>query len=257
MSAQPALDDKLILLTGATGRVGRALAHGLASAGARLLLTARDTDALRELAAELGDRAVGFHGADLSDTGSLDRLFDAVSSSEHGRLHGLINNAGGASAARFGEVTGEEFMRVLTLNVVAPFLCAQHAVRLMAPDGGKILNIGSIYGSVAVDRRIYDGAPEMVQGSAPYVASKSALVNLTRDLAVQLAPMNIQVNMLSPGGVAANQPPSFQEAYARRTPLGRMAQPDDLSGTAVFLCSAAADYVTGQNILVDGGFTAW
>jgi NAD(P)-dependent dehydrogenase (short-subunit alcohol dehydrogenase family) len=97
----------------------------------------------------------------------------------------------------------------------------------------------------------------MVQASPPYVASKAALLTLTRDLAVRLAPWNIQVNMLSPGGVEADQPEAFRRNYERRTPAGRMARPDDAGGALVFLAAPASDYVTGQNILVDGGFTIW
>jgi NAD(P)-dependent dehydrogenase (short-subunit alcohol dehydrogenase family) len=123
--------------------------------------------------------------------------------------------------------------------------------------GGRIVNIGSIYGTVAVDPRLYENSPDMIAGSVPYVASKSALVTLTRDLAVRLAPHGVQVNMVSPGGVRAHQPEAFQQAYRQRTPQGRLAEPADVAGAVSFLASDDAAYITGQNLIVDGGFTSW
>jgi NAD(P)-dependent dehydrogenase (short-subunit alcohol dehydrogenase family) len=125
-----------------------------------------------------------------------------------------------------------------------------------AAGGGKIVNIGSIYGTVAPNPSLYEGS-ELVRASPPYVVSKAALVNLTRDLAVRLAPRNIQVNMVSPGGIEEDQPAEFKRRYAERTPAGRMGTPDDVAGAVVFLSSKASDYITGQNLHVDGGFTSW
>jgi NAD(P)-dependent dehydrogenase (short-subunit alcohol dehydrogenase family) len=249
------ISGRTALVTGATGRLGRVFAAALADAGADVVLTARDVDELAGLAETIGERAVATITADLTDEGEIERLFDAVR--EHcGRLDILVNNAGAGRDAPFGDVSADDMITLQTLNVTAPLLCAQRAAVLMT-EGGKIINVGSIYGSVAVDTRIYDGAPEMVRASPAYIASKSALVALTRELAVRLAPRDIQVNMLSPGGVEADQPAAFRAAYAARTPAGRMARTEDVAGTLVYLCSPASDYVTGQNVLVDGGFTAW
>jgi NAD(P)-dependent dehydrogenase (short-subunit alcohol dehydrogenase family) len=251
------LTGRVALLTGATGRLGTVFAAGLAAAGAELILTGRDTERLDELQRTIGGQVVQTAVADLRDEGEIDGVFEAIRK-EIDRLDILVNNAGTGRDAPFGKVSAGDMRAIQELNVAAPVLCAQHAAGLMMPQGrGKIVNIGSIYGTVAVDTRLYAKASGMVQGSPAYVASKAALVNLTRELAVRLAPMNIQVNLLSPGGVQADQPMAFQEAYVTRTPAGRMAAAEDLVGTLIFLCSTASDYVTGQNVLVDGGFTAW
>lgn len=249
------ISGRTALVTGATGRLGRVFAAALAQAGADLVLTARREDALADAAAGIGERVVAMITADLTDEAQIGQLFDEVRQ-RCGHLDILVNNAGAGRRASFGEVRAADMAALHELNVTAPYLCAQQAAHLM-PDGGKIVNVGSIYGSVAVDARIYEGAAGMVGASPAYVASKSALVTLTRELAVRLAPAGIQVNMLSPGGVEADQPAPFLAAYTARTPAGRMAQPEDVAGTLVYLCSPASDYVTGQNVLVDGGFTAW
>lgn len=255
MSGPFDITDRTALVTGATGRLGRAFSAALAEAGANVVLTARGSEELTRLAKQIGDRAVGTIAADLTDEHQIDRLFEDVRQRCSG-LEILVNNAGAGLDAPFGAVTAEDMAALQALNVTAPYLCAQHAAQMMG-SGGKIVNIGSIYGSVAVDARLYEGAPDMVRASPAYIASKSALVTLTRELAVRLAPKDVQVNMLSPGGVEADQGASFQAAYAARTPSGRMARAEDLVGTLVYLCSSASDYVTGQNVLVDGGFTAW
>ncbi|HWI06564.1 MAG TPA: SDR family oxidoreductase [Solirubrobacteraceae bacterium] len=249
------LSDRTALLTGATGRLGRTFAEALANAGANVVLTARGAEELARVETQIGPRILGTVTADLTDEREIDRLFDEV----HGRWSGLdilVNNAGAGRDAPFGSVRASDMAALQALNVTSPYLCSQRAAQLMTA-GGKIVNVGSIYGTVAVDTRIYEQAPGMVQASPAYIASKSALVTLTRELAVRLAPDGIQVNMLSPGGVEADQPAPFRAAYAARTPSGRMARAEDLAGTLVYLCSAASDYVTGQNVLVDGGFTAW
>jgi gluconate 5-dehydrogenase len=250
------LGGRCALVTGGGGRLGEAIATALAEAGADVVLAGRDLDRLERAAGRLGDRSAGVQLLDVRDEDSIAAGFDEIEAAG-GPVQILVNNAGVASAAGLGEVTAAEFARVLETNVTGAYLCAQRAALAMRElGGGKIVNVGSIYGSVAADQRIYEGS-EMMRSSSPYAASKSALVNLTRDLAVRLAAWNVQVNMLSPGGVEADQPPAFQAAYAQRTPAGRLATPDDIGPTAVYLAAAASDYVTGQNIHIDGGFTAW
>jgi 2-deoxy-D-gluconate 3-dehydrogenase len=251
------LTGKEVLITGATGRIGRALAAGFVEHGAHVILTARSESKLAALRDGLGHDRAAVRVADLTTEVGVNDLFDALEAGLDA-LDVLITCAAQASPKQFGSLRSRDFEEVFALNVIGVFLCVQRAVALMERAGAaKVLNVGSIYGSVAVDRRLYADAPEMIQGSAPYIASKSALVNLTRDLAVLLAPRNIQVNMMSPGGIYADQPRPFVVAYESRTPLGRMAVPSDVVGTALYLCSAASDYVTGQTIMVDGGFTAW
>ena len=250
------LSGRTALITGATGRLGRAFAHALSTAGSRMILTGQRAERLDALSEDLGPSAIATVAADLSTGEGVDAVFEAVERLGIG-LDVLVNNAGIASR-EVRQPGGEGLRRVYAVNVIAAALCSQRAAMMMRErGGGKIVNIGSIYGSVAPDPAVYAGADEMVQASSPYVASKAALLALTRDLAVRLASWNIQVNMLSPGGVQAGQPEAFRHNYERRTPAGRMGRPEDLGGALIFLAARASDYVTGQNILVDGGFTAW
>lgn len=121
---------------------------------------------------------------------------------------------------------------------------------------GSIINIASIYGSVAADERIYNGT-EIVSAGVGYSADKAAVIGMTRQLAVLLAPKGIRVNAISPGGIEDNHSTQFKDNYSRRVPLGRMARVDEINGAVIFLASDASSYVTGQNIIVDGGLTCW
>jgi NAD(P)-dependent dehydrogenase (short-subunit alcohol dehydrogenase family) len=256
MSSPFSLEGRVALVTGGSGRLGTAFARALAAAGAHVVLAARSGDMLAAVVRELGADQAAALQVDLGDESSVAALFDELERSE-GRLDILVNNAGVATDAPLEQVTAAQLHEVFAVNVVGATLCSQRAASLMAgAGGGKIVNIGSIYGTVAPSASLYEGS-KMVRASPPYIASKSALVNLTRDLAVRLAPKNIQVNMVSPGGIEGDQPDEFKRRYLERTPAGRLGTPEDVAGAIVFLSSAASDYVTGQNLHVDGGYTSW
>jgi NAD(P)-dependent dehydrogenase (short-subunit alcohol dehydrogenase family) len=154
----------------------------------------------------------------------------------------------------------EVFRQVLDVNVLGLFQCAQVFGGDMAARGvGSIINIGSLYSVVSPDARLYDhlpGDPPFLKPPA-YGASKAAVVNLTRYLAAHWAPKGVRVNALSPGGVKSKQDEEFVRKYCARVPMGRMAAPGDLQGPLLFLATEASSYVTGINLVVDGGFTAW
>jgi NAD(P)-dependent dehydrogenase (short-subunit alcohol dehydrogenase family) len=244
------LSGRVALVTGATGRLGVAIAGALEANGADVFLTARNADRLEEIAGQLD---APWLAADLTSTSEREALFDRIRE-ERGRLDALVNNAGTGRHAVLGEIRADDFNDVFAINAIAAYLCVQDALALFQP-GAKVVNIGSIYATLAPDDRLYADAPEMIRASAPYLASKGALLQLTRELAVRLAAQGIQVNMVSPGGVEADQPEAFKERYRTKTPAGRLATPQDVVGAVVFLASSAADYVTGQNIVVDGGLS--
>lgn len=250
------LEGRLAVVTGGGGRLGAAAARALVQAGANVVVAGRSRSALDAVVAELGVERASALEVDLAGESSISALFEELERA-HSGLDVLVNNAGVAVDAPLEHVTAAQLHEVYAVNVVAAVLCAQRAAASMAArGGGKIVNVGSIYGTVAPNPSLYEDA-EMVRASPAYVASKSALVNLTRDLAVRLAPVNVQVNMVSPGGIEAGQPEPFRRRYAERTPARRLGTPEDVGGAIVFLSSAASDYVTGQNLHVDGGFTAW
>jgi NAD(P)-dependent dehydrogenase (short-subunit alcohol dehydrogenase family) len=179
----------------------------------------------------------------------------------------LVNNAGldqppDSPGGRYHlhELPIDEFRRMVEVNLLGTFQVTQvFGERMAARGGGSIINIGSLYASVSPDANFYSH----LAGNAPFIkspaygASKAAVVNLSKFFATHWAGRGVRVNTLSPGGVLAGQDEQFKEKYGARVPLGRMAQPEDLKGPLIFLASPASSYVTGHELRVDGGFTAW
>jgi NAD(P)-dependent dehydrogenase (short-subunit alcohol dehydrogenase family) len=268
VSGAPALAGKVCIVTGALGLLGGEMTGALAAAGGALVLTDLDGRACADRAASL-PAAVGI-GADITDPGSLARLRDAVLAS-HGRVDVLINNAAiddrfapqdpaAAGESMFERYALDRWRRSLEVNVTGTFLCCQILGTPMAERGsGAIVNVASTYGLVAPDQALYrraDGTQPFYKGPA-YPTGKAAVLGLTRYLAAYWGRSGVRVNALSPGGVENGQEPSFVAAYSARTPLGRMARPSDYTGAVVFLASDASAYMTGANLVVDGGWTAW
>src|SRR6185369_4510651 len=179
----------------------------------------------------------------------------------------LVNNAGvdqppdsGGARAAIGDLPIEQFRKMVEVNLLGTFQVTQViGTRMASRGGGSIINIGSLYASVSPDQRFYDHMPGDLPflKSPAYGASKAAVVNMTKYFATLWGPQGVRVNTLSPGGVAGGQDEAFRQKYGSRVPLGRMAQPEDLTGPLVFLASSASSYVTGHELRVDGGFTAW
>ena len=168
----------------------------------------------------------------------------------------LINNAGIGVFSPFEERTVEDFTRVVDVNMKGTFLMSREAIKAMKPaNSGKIINIGSVYGVVSSDPRIYGDSGR--NNSEVYSMTKAAVLMLTKYLAAHYAPFNIQVNAISPGGVLREQTSEFIQNYINKTPAVRMAQDKDLLPALDFLISDNKNYTNGQNIIVDGGFTAW
>ena len=249
------LDGQAAIVTGASSGLGAIMAQGLAQAGCAVLLAARRTPELEALADRIGragGRAIA-RRADLRDPGHAEALV-AGARDAFGRLDGVVLNAGISTMAPAEAEDMEAFADVLAVNVTAQAALAGAAARAMIPAGGGwMIAMGSILG-----RRAGTGA-----GVAAYAASKAALEQLVRELARQWAPHDIRVNAIAPGyfPTAMNAPmiadPERRARIIARIPMGRPGEPADLTGVAVFLASAAARYVTGQVIPLDGGMTCW
>lgn len=257
------LKGRAALITGGAGHLGRAIAAALAEQGAAVALldldAGRATDAARELEAA-GARALPL-AADLTDAYAA-RAAVRTAAAELGGLDILIHAASlvGTDSVRgwavpFAEQSLEAWHMALRVGLDPAFTLIQEArPHLDASGHGSIIFVSSIYGLVAPDPSLYDGTP--MQTPAAYGAVKGALNQLTRHYAALLAP-RIRVNALTPGGIWRGQKETFVERYTRRTPLGRMGREEDFKGAAAFLASDLSAYVTGHNLVVDGGWTAW
>ena len=255
------LRDRIALITGGAGNLGGVFARVLAGAGARVVLLDVNGDALSRRQRELQDQGakdVLAIACDLGDAHAIGAAFERIGR-ETKRLDVLVNNAGGRSPKFMSDLEQlplEDWDQILRVNLTAPFLCVKAAVPLMrAAGGGSIVNIASIYGVVSPDPRLYEGSA--IATPPVYTATKGGLVALTRYVAVYHAKDGIRCNAITPGGVFAGQPDGFVERYSARTPLGRMAKADELGGALLYLASDASSYVTGHNLVVDGGWTAW
>jgi NAD(P)-dependent dehydrogenase (short-subunit alcohol dehydrogenase family) len=257
-----ALEGEVAAVVGGAGRIGRAICRALASAGADVAIVDLDAAASEQLAGELR-QTTGCRALSLPiDATRDDRLREAVATitRELGPPVMLVNSAQFRGAG-FYSSNVEDYPRhawdnVLETNLTAVHLACQAFGRSMIDHGGgRIVNISSTYGVVSADPRIYGNSG--VNSPVAYAAAKAGVIQLTRYLAVHWRDKNIRVNCLVPGGVFDNQSPEFVANYCARTPLGRMASPDDYQGAVLFMLSRASDYMTGAVLTVDGGWTAW
>lgn len=256
------LEGEIVVLTGGAGIVGSRIAAALVRHGARVALLDRDLARAAEVAAVHGDR-VRAYLADVADRESLEQSARHIGR-EIGPVSVLVNAAATKTAHFFDPVERfpvEDWNTVMRVNCTGAMLASQVFGTQMAARGrGSIINILSIYGMVAPDPRVYEGSlyeGHPINTPAVYSASKAALWGLTRYLATYWARAGVRVNAVTPGGVFSGQNDTFVLRYSMRVPMGRMARADELGGAVVFLASRASSYVTGQNIVVDGGLSAW
>jgi 2-deoxy-D-gluconate 3-dehydrogenase len=243
------LSGKVAVVTGGNGGIGLGMAKGLAAAGARIAVAARNADKAKQAMRELGSSAE-FFAVDVGKEASC-RAMIAAAADKMGRLDILVNCAGMAIRKRPEVLNDAEWRQVLDVNLTGTFACSQAAYpHMQKQGGGKIINIGSMLS-------IFGAAQ-----NAAYGASKGAVVQFTKSLAVAWAKDNIQVNVILPGWIdteltvaARQQIEGLNERVLGRTPAGRWGRPDEFAGIAVFLASAASAFVTGTAIPVDGGFS--
>jgi NAD(P)-dependent dehydrogenase (short-subunit alcohol dehydrogenase family) len=258
------LSGRTAIVTGAAGILGPQFASALAEMGARVALVDVDRDrgqaaaetVARDFATET--RAIA---ADVRDEAAVaDAVRQVVAA--WGTVDVLVSGAAAKSSGYFQplfEYDLRDWNDVMAVNLTGAMLFAKHVGPVMVARGrGSIINIASIYGVVGPDPALYEGSSyqgRSINTPPVYAASKGAIVNFTRYLATTLAP-HVRANCISPGGVFSGQNDAFVERYAARTPMGRMARPEELRGVVAFLASDASSYVTGQNLVVDGGWTA-
>jgi len=258
------LNGRKAVITGGTGYLGRTIAHTLNELGCETVLVdlpGSDSDSVIADIERDWQRATRFFACDLESQEGRNQLIEYIKN-DMGSLDILVNNAAFVGdtklqgwAEPFEKQTTETWRRALEVNLTAVFDLSREVTPLLKKSGdGSILNIASIYGVSAPDYSLYEGT--QMSNPAAYSASKGGLLQLTRWLATTLAP-DIRVNAISPGGVYRQQPQEFVERYTARTPLGRMAVEEDFKGAVAYLLSGMSTYVTGQNLLVDGGWTLW
>ncbi|HMK38045.1 MAG TPA: SDR family oxidoreductase [Bacteroidota bacterium] len=266
------LTGRTAIVTGALGLLGREHCSALAEAGAQVVAADLDGEACSKLAAETSERhGCGAMGValDVTSESSVREARDAIVR-RFGAIDVLVNNAAindrfespaaAAEESRFESYPLHLWRKSFEVNVTGMFLCSQIMGTVMAVQGrGSIINIASTYGIVAPDQSLYrkpDGTQNFFKTPA-YPATKGAVIAFTRFLAAYWGGNGVRVNALSPGGVENAQDRFFVEQYSARTPLGRMAAPSDYRGAIVFLAADASAYMTGANLVVDGGWTAW
>jgi 2-deoxy-D-gluconate 3-dehydrogenase len=251
-AAAPPLAGRTALVTGGNRGLGRAIALALADAGADVAIAARDRETLDTVATEIGERGrrAAAIATDVTSSAAVDRLVEEIT----GRLGGLdvlVNNSGVLHAAPLLETSDEDWERVIATNLRGAFLCSRAAGRCFAEQGaGKVINVASNFA--------YMGIANFVS----YCSSKAAIVAFTRALAVEWAPLGIQVNAIAPGYFETDMNAELRSdseqlaRTVRQIPVRRMGQPAELGPLAVYLASAASDFMTGETIVLDGGQVA-
>jgi len=264
------LSGKVAIVTGGAGILGQYFCAGLAESGANVavvdLMGVKAQKFSQLLAEQYKIKSIGI-ACDVSDPLSVQRMVEETVT-EFGEINILHNNAAGKSDdldaffAPFEEYSLDQWRKIMNVNIDGMFLVAQAVGKQMLAQGrgGSIIQTASIYGLMGPDHRIYDGSfylKHQINTPAVYTASKAAVIGLTKHLATYWADKGIRVNTLTPGGTESGQNDEFKRRYSDRIPLGRMALPHEMVCALLYLASDAGSYVTGQNIIVDGGLNVW
>lgn len=264
------LGGKTIIVAGGAGQIGFAMCEILADAGAKVVIADIDTELAQNKIAALQDEKIRMNllvfPLDVTKKSQIIKLVQKIRQ-DIGKIYGLVNvfhfkgntrklDSTSDFFADIEEYPEEAWNMVHDVNLKGSFLMSQAVIPYFKENGeGVIVNVSSTYGNVSANKSIYGNSG--INSPVAYATSKAAIINLTRYQATHLAEDNIRVNCLSPGGVYNNQSDEFLENYTNLTPLKRMAQAEDYQGAIAFLMSKASSYMTGANLIVDGGWTAW
>jgi NAD(P)-dependent dehydrogenase (short-subunit alcohol dehydrogenase family) len=250
------LTGEVVLLTGGAGAIGESVARALIEHGATVVIADTNQSAGDALSENLGPKA-SFRAFDITDPTGVESMITSTVDS-FGSINILVNAAypkGNSYEGHYEEIKLEDWQTNIEKHLTSYFytsFCTSLQMKEQL-DGGSIINFASIYGFQAPDFSVYEGTD--MTNSVEYAAIKGGILNLVRYMASYLGQYDIRVNAVSPGGVYNNQNQTFVDRYERRTALGRMASSDDIAGPVVFLASDASAYITGQNIIVDGGWS--
>lgn len=262
------LRNKVSIITGALGLLGKQHCDALSEAGANVVVVDLDGKKCEEFATSLLTESIGIR-LDVTDPESIKELRDKVFL-KFGKIDILVNNAAindmfenpkiAAEKSKFENYPLDLWQKSVDVNLTGVFLCSQIIGTTMAKRrSGSIINVASTYGIVAPDQSLYKqkNGTQSFYKSPAYSATKGAIIMFTKYLAAYWGNVGVRVNTLTPGGVENAQDEFFIENYSRKTMLGKMAKPSDYKGALIFLASDASDYMTGANLVVDGGWTAW
>ncbi|GAB3534732.1 SDR family oxidoreductase [Pontibacter brevis] len=252
------LEGKTALVTGGYGHLGTAISVGLAEAGADVYVLGRDEDKFKRAFANINKMNIRFQLCDIAQTKSIATAFSQIAEAQ-GRLDILVNNAFYSRGQHPEHLSDEEWAFGIDGNLNSVYRCIREVIPYMKDNGGRIINVSSMYGMVSPDFSIYDESPASLN-PPHYGAAKAGVLQMTRYFACYLGKHQVTVNAVTPGpfpSQAVQQDEVFIKKLEKKNPLGRIGLPEDLKGAFVYLASDASAFMTGQNMVIDGGWTAW
>lgn len=252
------LKGKTVLVTGGYGHLGTAISEGLAGAGADVVVLGRDEAKFKQVFATKALENVQFQYCDISQTESIATAFQQVQAL-FGKIDVLVNNAYYSKGQHPEQLSDEEWAFGIDGNLNSVYRCIREVIPYLKENGGRIINVASMYGLVSPDFTVYEENPAMLN-PPHYGAAKAGVLQLTRYFACYLGKYNITVNAVTPGpfpSETVQQDEAFVQQLKKKNPLGRIGNPAELQGAFVYLASDASSFMTGQNLVIDGGWTAW
>ena len=248
------LEGKTVLVTGAIGQLGKIICQGFIDVGSNVIGVDLKLDQNKIIKTD----NISYYSLDIANKKSVQNLFNELYNN-HSGIDVLINNAGVSTFEPFEDRTEESFDWVSDVNLKGTFLCIQEYFKHQKNNKcGNVVNIASIYGLISPDPKMYRKGDR--KNSEVYGATKAGIIQMTKYFAVHLAEKNIRVNAVSPGGIFNTENPQseyFIGEYSKRNPMGKMANAEEIIGAVLYLVSDASSYVTGHNLVVDGGMSCW